>query len=45
MLEILANANQRPDESINPHCKKLFSCIEKITFNSVGDGMFDITQF
>ena len=45
VLEILANANQRPNESINPHCKKLFSCIEKITFEDVSEGVFDITQF
>ena len=43
VLEILANANQKPNESINPHCKKLFSCIEKIHFENKGDGKIEIT--
>ncbi|CAL6029174.1 Dynein_heavy chain [Hexamita inflata] len=44
VLEILANANSKPEQTINPHCKKLFSSIEKINFEEQGEG-FKIISF
>lgn len=33
MLEILANANTKPVQTLRPHIKKLFSAVEKLVID------------
>ena len=45
VLEILANAGSRPEATLAPHIKKLFSGVDKLEIKGTGAERFNIIAF